>query len=248
MLRNLLAPNLEPVAQTIILNGQEIEFELKRSRRRRSIGLKVDFTGLVVTASPRASVRSVREALQDNADWVLRKLEAWRRYMPPKVEWAQGALLPYLGQSVSLNILLQSRRAPLPWLDLAGLNLTFTTPPSIEQIKAKVFDWYRGEARRYFPQRIDHLAAVAMIPAPRFFLSNAQSRWGSCTASGEIRLTWRLMKAAPSVIDYVAAHELAHLAHMDHSPRFWRRVEEIFPQYEIARDELRRNDALYRIF
>ena len=248
MLRNLLAPNLEPVPQTIALNGQEVEFELRRSRRRRSIGLKVDFSGLIVTVSPRTSLRSVRAALQDNADWVLRKLEAWRQRMPPKLEWSQGALLPYFGQSISLNILLQPRRAPLPWLDLAGLNLTFTTPPSSEQIKTKVCDWYRTEARRYFPQRIDHLTAVAKIPSPRFFLSNAQSRWGSCTASGEIRLTWRLMKAAPSVIDYVAAHELAHLAHMDHSPKFWQRVAEIFPQYEMARDELRRNDALYRIF
>lgn len=248
MLRNLLAPNLEPVPQTILLNGQQVEFELRRSRRRRSIGLKVDFSGLIVTASLRASLRSIREALQDNADWVLRKLEAWRERMPPKVEWSQGALLPYLGQSISLNILIQARRAPPPWLDLAGLNFTFSTSPSSDQIKAKVCDWYRAEARRYFPQRIDQLATVAKIPSPRFFLSNAQSRWGSCTASGEIRLTWRLMKAAPSVIDYVAAHELAHLAHMNHSPKFWRRVAEIFPQYEVARDELRRNDALYRIF
>lgn len=248
MLRNLLAPNLEPVTQRILLNGRDVEFELKRSRRRRSIGLKVDFSGLIVTAPPRASVRSIREALQDNAGWVLRKVEAWRERTPPKVEWTDGAMLPYLGKMVSLNILLQPKRAQSPWLDLAGLNLTFKTPPLSEQIKAKVTDWYRTEATRYFPQRVDHLAAVARIPAPRFFLSNAQSRWGSCTASGEIRLTWRLMKAAPSVIDYVAAHELAHIAHMDHSPRFWQRVEEIFPQYEMARDELRRNDALYRIF
>jgi predicted metal-dependent hydrolase len=244
MLRNLLAPNLEPTTQRIVLNGHEIEFELKRSRRRRSIGLKIDFAGLIVTAPPRASVRSIRSALQDNAQWVLRKVEAWRARTPPVVQWSQGASLPYLGSTITLNILLQPRKASAPWLDLAGLNLTFKSLPSGDQIKAKVCDWYRGEAKRYFPQRIDQLATVAKIPAPRFFLSNAQSRWGGCPAS----LTWRLMKAAPSVIDYVAAHELAHLAHMDHSPRFWRRVAEIFPQYEVALDELRRNDALYRIF
>ena len=248
MLRNLLAPTPEPATQRIVLNGQEVEFELKRSQRRRSIGLKVDFSGLVVTASPRASVRSIHAALRDNAEWVLRKVEVWRVRAPPKAEWTQGASLPYLGGSVTLNILLQQRKPPPAWLDLAGLNLTFSSPPSSDQIQAKVCDWYRHEAKRYFPQRIDQLATVAKIPPPRFFLSNAQSRWGSCTANGEIRLTWRLMKAAPSVIDYVAAHELAHLAHMDHSPRFWQRVAEIFPHYEAARDELRHNDALYRIF
>ena len=248
MLRNLLAPKVETAIQRIVLNGQEIEFELKRSARRRSIGLKVDFSGLVVAASPRASLRSIREALQSNADWVLRKMEAWRERAPPKVEWGQGALLPYLGSTITLNILLHPRRAPPPWIDLAGLNLTFKSQPSDEQIRTKVCDWYRGEGRRYFPQRVEQLAAMAKIATPRFFLSNAQSRWGSCTANGEIRLTWRLMKAPSSVIDYVAAHELAHLAHMNHSERFWRRVAEIYPQYEIARDELRRNDALYRIF
>lgn len=248
MLRKLLAPNSEPATQSIVLNGHEVEFEIKRSCRRRSIGLKVDFGGLVVAAPPRASARSIREALHDNADWVLRKVEEWRERVPPKAEWVQGALLPYLGQTMALNVLVQPKRPPSPWLDLAGLNLTFVAQPASDQIRAKVCDWFRAEAKRYFPRRIEQLASVAKIPPPRFFLSNAQSRWGSCTADGEIRLTWRLMKAAPRVIDYVAAHELAHLAHMDHSPRFWRRVAEIFPQYEAARDELRRNDALYRIF
>ncbi len=248
MLGNLLAPKAEPASHRIVLNGYEVEFELKRTARRRSIGLKVDFAGLVVSASPRSSVKSVHAALRDNAEWVLQKLQAWRDRAPPKTEWAHGMMLPFLGQSIMLNILIQPRRTPKPWLDLAGLNLAFAAAPSGDQIKAKVCDWYRGEAKRYFPQRIEQLVMIAGISSPRFFLSNAQSRWGSCTANGEIRLTWRLIKAPPRVIDYVAAHELAHLAHMDHSPRFWQRVAEIFPDYETARDELRRNDTLYRIF
>jgi predicted metal-dependent hydrolase len=248
MFSNLLAPKIEPASQRIVLNGEEIEFQIKRSARRRSIGLRVDFAGLVVRASARTSVKSIHTALRENADWVCKKLHAWRERTPPRAEWAQGASLPYLGGTITLNILIQPRRTPKPWIDLAGLNVAFNATPTPDQIKAKVSEWYRAEAKRYFPQRVENLAHLAGISSPRFFVSNAQARWGSCTASGEIRLTWRLLKAAPHVIDYVAAHELAHLAHMNHSPKFWQRVTEIFPSYEAARDELRRNDSLYRMF
>ena len=248
MIKNLLVPLDQSSPLRILLNGQEVEFQLKRTRGRRAIGLKVDFAGLTVTAPLRASVRSISDVLHVHANWVLKKVAVWRKNAPPKVEWRHGALLPFLGQCLPLNVVVQPRHSGTTWRDLAGLNLVFATEPDHDGIKTKVCDWYRGEARRYFPRRIEHLAAVAKIPAPRFFLSNAQSRWGSCTVDGDIRMTWRLMKAAPYVIDYVAAHELAHLAHMDHSARFWRRVAEIFPAYKAARDELRHNDALYRIF
>jgi predicted metal-dependent hydrolase len=248
MTKNLLVPFDQSSPHSILLNGQEVEFQLKRSRGRRSIGLKVDFAGLTVTVPLRASARSISDVLHSHADWVLKKVAVWRKNAPPKVEWRDGAVLPFLGQSLALNLMVQPRRSGIIWHDLAGLNVLCATEPNTDTIKAKVCEWYRGEARRYFPQRIEHLANVARLQIPRFFLSNAQSRWGSCTVDGDIRMTWRLMKAAPHVIDYVAAHELAHLAHMDHSPLFWRRVAEIFPSYEAARDELRRNDALYRIF
>ncbi|MEO5861560.1 MAG: SprT family zinc-dependent metalloprotease [Burkholderiales bacterium] len=248
MTKNLLVPFDQSSPHCILLNGQTVEFHLKRNRGLRAIGLKVDFAGLTVTAPLRASVRSISDVLHTHADWVLKKVEAWRRNAPPKVEWRHGASLPFLGRPLPLNVVVQPRRSGTCWSDLTGLNLVFATQPDHDVIKTKVFDWYRFEARRYFPQRIAHLAAVANIATPRFFLSNAHSRWGSCSVDGDIRMTWRLMKAAPHVIDYVAAHELAHLAHMDHSPRFWRRLAEIFPDYEAARDELRHNDALYRIF
>jgi predicted metal-dependent hydrolase len=248
MTKNLLVPVDQNSSHSILLNGQEVEFQLQRSRGRRAIALKVDFAGLTVTAPLRASARSISDVLHTHAEWVLKKVDVWRKNAPPKVEWRDGASLPFLGRPLTLNVVVLPRRSGATWRDLAGLNLVFATLPDHDTIKTKVCDWYRDEARRYFPQRIAHLAAVANIPTPRFFLSNAQSRWGSCTVDGDVRMTWRLMKAAAHVIDYVAAHELAHLSHMDHSPRFWRRVAEIFPDYETARDELRHNDALYRIF
>jgi predicted metal-dependent hydrolase len=86
------------------------------------------------------------------------------------------------------------------------------------------------------------------LPAPKVIVSNAESRWGSCNVKREVRLSWRLMKAPPRVIDYVVAHELAHLKHMDHSAAFWALVARMYPQYTSAQQLLKRHDSLYRTF
>jgi predicted metal-dependent hydrolase len=98
--------------------------------------------------------------------------------------------------------------------------------------------WYRRHAERHFPERIDHFVPRLGVERPRIFLSDAVGRWGSCNSKREVRLNWRLMQAPPHVVDYVVAHELAHLVHLNHSARFWRTVERICPDYEAARAEL----------
>jgi predicted metal-dependent hydrolase len=72
-------------------------------------------------------------------------------------------------------------------------------------------------------------------------LSSATTRWGSCTSQGKIRLNWRLIHFTPELIDYVIAHELAHLHEMNHSERFWRHVQSVFPNFELARQHLRQH-------
>jgi predicted metal-dependent hydrolase len=232
----------------IELRGEQIEFALRRSANRRTIGLKVDHNGLAVSAPLRSSERYIRQTIQEQAAWILRKLVAWSQYTQPAMAWNDGEELPYLGRMIRLNLLHGQRAFGEPWLDLAGLNLACAAPAQADEVKRRVIEWFRGEARRYLPARIAALSLGLGMPSPRFFLSNADSRWGSCSAKGDVRLSWRLMKAAPHVIDYVAAHELAHLKHMDHSPAFWRAVAAIYPGYESARKELLAHDALYRTF
>lgn len=89
-------------------------------------------------------------------------------------------------------------------------------------------------------ERAAHHAAQLQRPLPRVALSNAQTRWGSCSEKSGIRLSWRLIHAPPRLLDYVVAHEMAHLVEMNHSPRFWKVVERLCPDYRAARDELRR--------
>jgi predicted metal-dependent hydrolase len=110
---------------------------------------------------------------------------------------------------------------------------------SEERIRDAVQSWLQREARAVFVARCAHFAAQLGVRVTRLSLSSAQTRWGSASASGAIRLHWRLIHFPMATIDYVVAHELAHLREMNHSPKFWDVVRSVVPEYEAARSELR---------
>jgi predicted metal-dependent hydrolase len=103
--------------------------------------------------------------------------------------------------------------------------------------------WLQRQARRVFEERCAHYAERLGVRVRRLALSSAQTRWGSANADGAVRLNWRLIHFALPTIDYVVAHELAHLREMNHSARFWDVVRSVMPDYERARDALS-DDAL----
>jgi len=106
-------------------------------------------------------------------------------------------------------------------------------------VRDAVQAWLQAAARRVFDERI---AGFADRIDPRFAgwtLTSARSQWGSCTHDGRVRLSWRLIHFGLPVIDYVIAHELAHLKELNHSPRFWRAVAQLMPGFETARDQIR---------
>jgi hypothetical protein len=112
--------------------------------------------------------------------------------------------------------------------------------PLDADIPALIRDWLYGQATSLLAWRLRRIARRAGRHPKRFALSNAQTQWGSCTRRGHVRLNWRLVQAPLAVIDYVAAHELAHLIHLDHSPRFWAQVAEWCPDALARRAELRK--------
>ena len=111
---------------------------------------------------------------------------------------------------------------------------------SEERIRDAAQSWLQREARRVFAERAAHFAGRLGVRVRRLSLSSAATRWGSANANGSVRLHWRLIEHPLATIDYVVAHELAHLREMNHSPRFWRIVESVVPDYRDARLRLRR--------
>jgi len=108
-----------------------------------------------------------------------------------------------------------------------------------DQIRDMTQAWLMRQARQLFIERLDHFAPQLGVQWRKLSLSNAGTRWGSARTDGSIRLNWRLVHLRLPVIDYVVAHELAHLRLMDHSPRFWETVGSVMPDYAERRGQLR---------
>jgi predicted metal-dependent hydrolase len=222
-----------------------VGYEFKRSARR-SIGFSVGPEGLAVRAPKWLALRDVDAALQAKAVWILRKLQETRerhaRQAEQVVDWCDGASLPYLGQKLTLeldsNLRFGAGEAELAE-DFLRLRISLPGNASADQIRDRVQAWLMRQARQIFHQRLDHFAPLLGVQWKKLALSNANTRWGSASTNGSIRLNWRLVHFDMSVLDYVVAHELSHLRVMDHSPRFWDTVRSVVPDYAALRRQLK---------
>ncbi|MES2888284.1 MAG: SprT family zinc-dependent metalloprotease [Pseudomonadota bacterium] len=235
----LAPPFVHPLADSRIeLRGCTVAYALRRARRR-SIGLLVGLDGLRVSAPRWATRRDIETALNDKADWIVRKLveqrERAQRLQAAQVDWCAGASLPYLGRPLQVQLGPGSQVL----VDPTTLHLGLPATASATEIQGAVVAWLKREALALFAQRCDHFAPLLNVRHTQLRLSSAQTRWGSAHASGTIRLNWRLVHFDLPVIDYVVAHELAHLREMNHSPRFWALVDSVVPGVEAAQRVLK---------
>ena len=150
--------------------------------------------------------------------------------------WADGASIDYLGQALTLQL-----GAMVTTIDPEQRRLWVALPASASevQIQDTVQSAIQRAALLLFEERLNHYAPLLGVHWKGLKLSNAGGRWGSAKSDGTIRLNWRLMHYRLPVIDYVVVHELSHLRHMDHSPRFWDTVESIMPDYAKLKKELK---------
>lgn len=230
-----LAANETP--RTIALGERIVPYVLRRARRR-TIGLTIDHRGLRVGAPPRASLQEVEALIRQHRAWVEQKLDEWRsRRRPEALAIVDGARLPMLGEALQIRLAQGSNRALWSVHGELTLTLCLRSPDDAGRLLEKAL---RERARTLFAQRLAHYAQQLALPVPPLALSAARTRWGSCSARSGIRLNWRLIHFPRDIVDYVVAHELAHLREMNHSPRFWAVVAQLYPDYQAARGELRR--------
>ncbi|HET9471708.1 MAG TPA: YgjP-like metallopeptidase domain-containing protein, partial [Usitatibacter sp.] len=184
----------------LTLGADPVEYVLVRRRGRRGVGLKVDESGLTVSAPSTMPLGRIESMVRESERWVLRKIAEWRTRQVPPVRWEEGAELPYLGLHVPLRI----SRAPRARAELAeGALHVAVREPDAASIRRAVVAWYKRVAHEHLERRLGELALRAGIAPPRFLLSSALARWGSCNSRREVRLAWRLVKAPPALVDYV---------------------------------------------
>jgi predicted metal-dependent hydrolase len=225
----------------IALGARTLEYRLKRSSRR-TIGFTIDGTGLAITAPRWVTIADIESAIAEKEKWIFKKLGEWmtraEQRALPRIDWKDGAQFPYLGRTISISI--GSACNALHFDAGTGvLSLALPTLADQQQIKDRVQGWLQTEAKRIFGERLPVYAAKLGVEFRAYGLSSAATRWGSCSSEGKIRLNWRLIHFPVPIIDYVVAHELAHLREMNHSPRFWKTVESIFPEFREARHTLK---------
>ncbi|SRR5260221_7503721 len=232
-------------ARSMALGAGAIDYLLVRRRGRRGVGLKVDETGLTVNAPLTMPVSRIEAIARESERWIVRKVAEWSARQVPAVTWEDGAPLHFLGETITLR-LMPGKRSQVA---LAAGELRVTMREGgVEEIRRAVVRWYKRAAHEWLAERTRLLALRAGIEPPKFMVSSAMARWGSCNSRREVRLAWRLVKAPLNLIDYVICHELAHLRHMNHSVKFWAEVERQVPDYKRLRAELFATDHLYRSF
>ncbi|MDH4286046.1 MAG: M48 family metallopeptidase, partial [Gallionella sp.] len=203
-----------------LLAGKNITYTLKRSDKRRSIGLRIDDRGLTVSVPWRASEKWLHSVLQDKAHWVVEKLDGWRERKPAAPHWQDGETIDLLGELLVLRVV-QSLFAAPPQRGNKELWVFVADDSDEAHIGKMVMRWYRDEALKLFEQRVAYYAPLLEVAPCAVKLSAATAQWGSCTAQGVVRLNVQLIKLPLRLIDYVVVHELAHLREMNHSEAFW---------------------------
>jgi predicted metal-dependent hydrolase len=223
----------DPVSAVIKLGGRLIPYRFER-RRRRTLGITVDVEGLAVAAPLRASWRDIESFLHDRERWILSKLDQWSRLpRAPLLNGTTGESLPFLGRPLYLEVRESEGRAVKHHSD----RLVVSAPGPRRALETLV-GWLKSKALEALVPRAEHFAALLGVPAPNVGLSSARGQWGVCMEGGNIRLNWRLVHVDPSLIDYVVAHEVAHLLEMNHSKRFWHLLSGLYPDWRQARERL----------
>lgn len=207
-----------------------VEIELRRSARARRYALRVsELDGRVtLTLPPRGSAAEALDFARAREGWIRRVLAAQGTVTTVGI----GAALPFEGRLLTVT----PAPVPAPRVENAAL----LVPPEPGRVAVRIAAFLKSAARTRLAAAADRHAGALGQEVGRLTLRDTRSRWGSCTAGGDLMFSWRLVMAPPAVLDYVAAHEVAHLREMNHSAAFWAVVGRLCPDYGRQRKWLRR--------
>jgi len=218
------------------VGGRAVPVTMKHHATAKRFILRFNKTrdGLIVTVPPGAREREAFLFAQRQHDWISARLES----RPALVPFEHGAVIPVRG--VHHLIAHCPARRGTAWTEDGDGDLPRLCVAGEEtHLSRRVADWLKREARGELRTRCADYADKMGLKYSRVALRDQSSRWGSCSSSGTLSFSWRLILAPLHVLDYVAAHEVAHLKEMNHSPRFWKLVEDAMPEMERSRAWLR---------
>jgi hypothetical protein len=221
----------EPAAITVDFDGEVYLVRVRRHRLARRYTLRIHAANreVVLTMPLRGSMRQAKEFAQKHGAWIAARL----RRLPDSAPFTHGAVLPLRG----LEHRIDHRRGTrgTVWTEIQASERLLCVAGQEPHLPRRVHDYLKREARRDLEAASRKAAHALGIEIKRVSVRDQSSRWGSCSSSGMLSYSWRLILAPPFVLDYLAAHEVAHLIEMNHSRRFWRLVERICPEMRRAK-------------
>jgi predicted metal-dependent hydrolase len=205
--------------------------------KRRTIALIVERDGSFTVRAPmRTPHATIETFIQQKADWITRAREKIKSMQPTRErQYTDGEEFLFLGSSFNLKLV--GLQKPLLQFD-SGFTLSRAAQVKGEQVFTR---WYKERACEVISERVKQYSQQYNFTPKQVKISSAKTRWGSCSSNGTLNFTWRLVMAPLAVIDYVVVHELAHLRVKNHSSKFWKEVESVYPEYKKQRKWLREN-------
>lgn len=217
----------------VSIPGIDVPIEVRRHPSARRLTLRVSRTRrtVIVTLPVQCNLEEAGTFVHRNIRWVCERLES----LPVPVPFTDGALIPlrghqnrivFRGHSRGDGVVMEVSGRTFPELHVAG---------AAEYAPRRLADWLIEQAKSDLEASVKAHTRKIGLKARRVSVKDQSSRWGSCSSTGVVSFSWRLILAPPAILDYVAAHEVAHLAEMNHGPRFWALVKRIYPSLDDAR-------------
>ena len=222
----------EPHTFDVVFDQARYPVRLRRHRQARRYTLRIDAATreVVLTIPPRGSLKEARDFAQRHGAWIAARL----RRLPETAPFAEGTIVPLRG--IPHRIVHRPGARGTVWIE-TGENgePALCVAGQAPHIDRRVADFLKREAKRDFEAASCRHAEKLGVTVKRVVVRDQSTRWGSCSASGHLSFSWRLILAPDYVLDYLAAHEVAHLVEMNHSRRFWGVVERLVPDFQRAK-------------
>jgi predicted metal-dependent hydrolase len=199
--------------------------------RRASLRLSADGEQVIVVIPPRGRLEDGLAIARRHVEWIRDRVEA----VSPRVPFAEGAAIPVHGRTRVVRHVASERTGVRERGEMLAVG------GAAESVARQIETWLRGEARRVVTALAHAKAEHFGRRISRISVRDTRSRWGSCSSAGALSFSWRLILAPPAVLDYVVAHEVAHLAERGHGPEFWRTVAGLTAHMDSGRAWLRRH-------
>jgi predicted metal-dependent hydrolase len=241
LLRQLLARKSTvlppPVVEDYWLDDIAVSITFKRHATARRFTLRMAKSGFafILTMPKRSGLADARRFVVKSDTWMRNVLLKAQ----PSVKIVEGAIIPLRGVPTKISLTNKTRGLVVHDAE----NHTLYVPGSAEHCQRRLTDWLKQEAKRDLEQASQTYSTSMGVSFKKLAIRDQKSRWGSCSSDGVLSYSWRLVLAEPYILDYVAAHEVAHLAEMNHGPRFWRLVLKHCPNTRQAQSWLKANSA-----